>query len=375
MSECPRPTILAAAFSARQIAESAALAGIDTLAVDFFGDLDLRDHAKKCEVLRGHYPDGFSGEELIAALERLCEGETPLGFVYGAGFEDRPELLDEIAARWPILGTDPATARQLKDPEAFAALCREAGIAHPEIRRTAPADPENWVSKKVGGCGGSHVLRGSAAPTDDRYYQRFVTGVRISMAFVAAGGRFAPLGFSRQWTDPSRDEPFRYGGAVGPISAPVGAGAAMREAVAEVVQRLPLLGLGSADFVLGDGAAVLLEINARAGATIDVFDDPARPILGLHLAAVRGELSVREVALKQVFRASGLAWATSPLALPAGFVWPDWTRDRSGPPARFAAGEPICTVVAEAESAEAAESLFRARTRKINDIIMGRMAA
>ncbi|NDW05246.1 ATP-grasp domain-containing protein [Jiella pacifica] len=374
MSTAPRPTILTAAFSARQIAASAQLAGIDALAVDFFGDLDLRDHARKSEVLRGHYPDGFSSEALIAALERLAEGEEPLGFVYGAGFEDRPELLEAIAERWPILGTDPATARRLKDPEAIAAICNDAGIAHPEIRRTRPGDPAKWLSKKIGGSGGSHVVRGDAPPSPDRYYQRFVVGERISMAFVAAGSRYACLGYSRQWADPSQDEPYRYGGAVGPVPVAADADAAMRRDVAGILDRLPLTGLCSADFVVGDDAPVLLEVNARPGATLDVFEDPAQPLIALHLAAVRGELPSRGAGTTGDVRASGLAWADRPLGVPAGFQWPDWTRDRSHPPTRFAAGEPICTIVAAGETAETAERLFHARTRRIGDVL-GSIAA
>ncbi|MBO0663385.1 ATP-grasp domain-containing protein [Jiella sp. MQZ9-1] len=369
-----RPTILAAAFSARQIAASAKLAGIDTLAVDFFGDLDLEDHAKASTVLRGHYPDGFSGEALIESLERLAEGETPLGFVYGAGFEDRPELLAAIGTRWPILGTDPETARRLKDPEIVAEICRAAGAAHPAIQRAAPNDPGNWLSKQVGGCGGSHVRLGDTPPSDDRYYQRFVRGERISMAFVAAGTRSAVIGYSRQWADASPDEPFRYGGAVGPIPVDPQNDATMREAVTAVLHRLPLKGLCSADFVIGDDGIVLLELNARCGATLDVFEDPARPLVALHLAALRGSLPETLARPSGPIRATGLAWARQPLDLPAGFAWPTWTRDRTAPPGAFAAGQPICTIVAEASSAEAAERLFHDRTQQINDML-GSIAA
>ena len=374
MSVGARPAILTAAFSARQIAASAKLAGIDALAVDFFGDLDLRDHARKSEVLRGHYPDGFSSEALIAALEPLAEGEEPLGFVYGAGFEDRPELLEAIAERWRIIGTDPATARRLKDPEEIAAICRDAGIAHPDIRRSQPDDPADWLSKKVGGSGGSHVVRGDAPPSPDRYYQRFVAGERRSMAFVAAGSRYACLGYSRQWADPSQGGPFRYGGAVGPVPVSADAERAMRRAVAGILERLPLVGLCSADFVLGDAGPVLLEVNARPGATLDVFEDPARPLIALHLAAAHGDLPAPVVGPAGEIRATGLAWADRPLVVPAGFQWPDWTRDRSQSPTRFAAGEPICTVVAVGETVEAAERLFHARTRRIGDVL-GSIAA
>ncbi|MEX6506627.1 ATP-grasp domain-containing protein [Jiella sp. M17.18] len=374
MTTPDRPAILAAAFSARQIAASARRAGIDCLALDFFGDMDLAEAARRSEVLHGHYPDGFDAGALIAALERLAEGAEPLGFVYGAGFEDRPELLEAIGERWPILGTDAATQRRLKDPSTFAGLCAAAGVAHPPIRREVPPDPENWLSKKIGGAGGSHVLFGTAAPEPDRYYQRFVAGPRVSAAFVAAGGRHVTLGFTRQWTDPSAAEPFRYGGAVGPLAAgDVPMAEAMEAALAAMLREIPLAGIGSADFVLAENGPVLLEINARAGATLDVFDSDRQPILALHLDACRGVLPDRVFYPGEV-RASGLAWADTDLTLPAGFVWPDWTRDRTAPPAAFVAGQPLCTVVAEARDAATAEASFRKRVAEIKTTL-GRKAA
>lgn len=361
-----RPAVLVAAFSARQIAESARLAGIDALALDFFGDSDLAAAARRSEVLHGHYPDGFDADALIAALERLADGMDPIGFVYGAGFEDRPELLEAIGERWSILGTNPATQRRLKDPESFAALCAKAGIAHPAIRRDPPDDPQSWLSKKIGGAGGSHVVAADHPPAPDRYYQRFVAGERVSLAFLAAGERCAVLGFTRQWAAPSAAEPYRYGGAVGPLPDPVPHGPAMQAAIAAFLAQLPLTGIASADFVLAAGGPMLLEINARAGATLDVFESAEQPLLALHLAACRGELPER-VSGPGLIRAAGLAWAETDIALPSGFVWPDFTRDRTTPPARFVAGQPLCTLVAEADTEETATALFTRRAADLQE--------
>jgi len=374
MSDGQRPTILTAAFSARQIATSARLAGIDALAVDFFSDLDLAEHAKRCEVLHGEYPDGFSSDDLLAALERLSAGETPIGFVYGAGFEDRPELLEEIGRSWPILGTSPEISRQLKDPKAFAEICLAAGVAHPDIRFQPPEDPENWLSKKIGGSGGSHVRFGDAPAAPDRYYQRFEAGERISLAFVANGGEHVPLGYTGQWTDPSEDEPFRYAGAVGPLPAPPAWDEEMRSAIAAILSRLPLLGLCSADFVLTERGHVLLEINARAGATLDIFEDERAPLVRMHLDACEGRLPGGSPPKRETIRAAGLAWAAHDITVPAGFDWPDWTRDRSRPPARFRTGDPLCTIVAEADDVVAAVGLFTERAHQINEVF-GRIAA
>ena len=369
-----RPSILCAAFSARQIAESARRSGIDALAVDFFGDLDLKQSARAAEVLHGDYPDGFDGEELLAILGRLADGHAPIGFVPGAGFEDRTELLERIGARWPILGTDAATTRLLKDPEAFAALCAKAGVAHPETRRSVVGDPAGWVSKKIGGAGGSHVRPADGtAPDADRYVQRRVTGEKWSAAFLAADGRIAMLGFTRQWAAPSADEPFRYGGAVGPLDPPGDSGPAMVAALERLAREVPLAGIASGDFVLTPDGPVLLEINARFGATVDIYDRDDAPLLALHLDACRGRLP-KSVPPADTVRASGLAWTDGAVTLPADFDWPEWSCDRTQPPAAFGPGQPLCTVVAEAADAAAAEALFHARVDALHERT-GRMAA
>ena len=369
-----RPSILCAAFSARQIAESARRAGIDALAVDFFGDLDLKQSARAAEVLHGDYPDGFDGDELVAMLNRMAQDHAPMGFVHGAGFEDRPELLERIGRRWPILGTDATTTRLLKDPEAFAALCAKAGIAHPEIRRSVVGDPVGWVSKKIGGAGGSHVRPASdTAPDADHYVQRRVTGEKWSAAFLAADGRIAMLGFTRQWAAPSADEPFRYGGAVGPLTPPGDTAPAMIAALERLAREVPLAGIASGDFVLTPDGPVLLEINARFGATVDIYDRDDAPLLALHLDACRGHLPTN-VPPAGTVRASGLAWTDVAVTLPADFEWPEWTCDRTEPPAVFGPGQPLCTVVAEAADAKTAEALFHARVDTLHERT-GRMAA
>ena len=375
------PTFLCAAFSARQIAMSARRAGYGALAVDFFGDLDLNEAALAGETLASDDFGGFDGASLVAALHRLAEGHEPIGFVHGAGFEDRLELLEEIGRHWPLLGTAPATLSILKDPDAFAALCRTAGVTHPEIARQAPeGETHPWLSKRVGGCGGSHVRPAEAtAPSADRYVQKFVAGERWSAAFVAADAEAAILGFTKQWTDPSKAEPYRYGGAVGPLTPPEPAGSVMRDAIARIAAvvgargHAPLTGLCSADFVVSADGPVLLEINARFGATIDVFDTDDEPLLGLHLSACQGDL-LTEYSGPQRVRASGLAWADAPLTVDAGYIWPAFTRDRTAAPTIFRPGQPIATIVAEADTEKAAVAAFHGHIADLKKTF-GRKAA
>ena len=53
-----------------------------------------------------------------------------------------------------------------------------------------------------------------------------------------------------------------------------------------VAQCFDLKGLGSADFLVNGEDFHLLEINPRPGATLDIFDSEAEPLLRIHLEAV-----------------------------------------------------------------------------------------
>ena len=84
---------------------------------------------------------------------------------------------------------------------------------------------------------------------------------------------------------------WRYGGAVQPGNITDGSGAADGVSRQTRGRAFKIKGLASADFMVSEGHALLLEINPRPGATLDIFDAGATPLLRLHLdAAIEGRL-------------------------------------------------------------------------------------
>ena len=121
-------SLLIASISGRALAEAARRAGFTPLVADFFADADTQDAAHACRKLTG-MARGFRWRSLYPALSALAElAPSPvLGVVYGAGFEDRPELLRLISRRWPLLGTGAAAVARLKSPEDFFATLDRLG--------------------------------------------------------------------------------------------------------------------------------------------------------------------------------------------------------------------------------------------------------
>jgi uncharacterized protein len=367
-SQAEAPSLLIAAISARSLVQAARRAGFVPLAADFFADTDTQAAAHACVKLPGGLARGMRAQPLLHALDALARrAPSPIvGCVYAAGFEDRPELLELIAARWPLLGNDADTVKRIKAPETFFAVLDRRGIRHPETVSKRPRNGAGWLAKKTGGAGGSHIVPSRlAAASPAVYFQRSVAGRAVSALFVASGGGARVLGFSEQWTSPSPRSRFRYGGAVRPASLPQDVARQMTSAVTGVARAFKLRGLASADFLVNDRDALLLEINPRPGATLDIFDCGATPLLRLHVDAVNeARLPPRGLKLAGAM-ASAIVYAVTGGAAPRGFVWPEWSADRPKSSERIDKNRPICTVSARASTKSRAKRLIEERTCEI----------
>ena len=121
-----------------------------------------------------------------------------------------------------------------------------------------------------------------------------------------------------------------------------------------------LRGLGSADFMVRGDEALLLEINPRPGATLDIFDSDSDPLLGLHLDAVmEGRLPTGGLALEGG-AASAIVFAPKRLTVPK-MPWPAWAADRPKAGERIDKNRPICTVLARAKTPIRAKRLVEER--------------
>src|SRR5262249_25869794 len=168
-----RAPVLIAAISGRALAASARRGGYVPLVADFFGDEDTRALAERHVRLDTDIARGMVADELFDALETLASAQRPAGTVCGTGFEDRPELLARVGERWGLLGNSAETVARVKDPLAFAALCHECGIPHPQTSLHRPADPRGWLAKRRGGAGGTHVMPAPGTTNGNAdYFQR-----------------------------------------------------------------------------------------------------------------------------------------------------------------------------------------------------------
>jgi len=348
-------------------------AGYVPLVADFFADADTQELSHTCRKMPGDLARGFewrSLEPVLAALAKAAPSPV-LGVVYGAGFEDRTPLLSRIAERWPLLGNDADTVETIKAPERFFALLDDLAIPHPVTVTARPRTTTGWVAKRRGGAGGSHVVPAARLQTRaaNVYYQRLLEGRAVSALFVANGRSARVLGFSEQWTAPAPGKPWRYGGAVRPASLSDGAAEEMSRIVIAAARASRLRGLASADFMLDQNHPYLIEINPRPGATLDIFASAARPLLRLHVDAVRDGKLPRKTSVFEGAAAMGYVHAPKTLIVPRNMIWPVWAADLPAPGERIDKQRPICTVLARAGTRRRAKRLIEERKASILAIL------
>ncbi|MCC7250341.1 ATP-grasp domain-containing protein [Hyphomicrobium sp.] len=354
--------VLIAAFSARALAASARRAGYRPLVVDCFGDTDTVALAEASRCLPARVQVGFTTRPLLAALESL-EAEAPskpIGLVLGAGFECNPRLVAKLGERFPLIGNDAETIRRAKDPQQFFSMLDDLGVPHPETRLDAPDDPEGWLMKRVGGSGGLHIHRCPAKPRPDkrRYFQRRGDGEAISLMGLVSE-KSAAFAASRQWTSPLARRPFRYGGAAGSLPLDEDLEARLIEMSLAVAEALSLSGIVSFDYLVHDGTPVLLEVNPRPGATLDVFDDAQGTLFKAHVEASQGGDPAALLAAEwhpPVARAAAFLYADRGPLTAGNVAWPEWAADRPQPGSAIGAGQPLATVIVEGERLEDVEA-------------------
>jgi len=368
--------LLIAAPSGRALASAAREGGFEPRVVDFFDDLDTRALCSATRRLAGDLNQGFEKTELLTALDELARiGKPPLGFIYGGGFEDRLDLLEAIAERFPLLGNAPDAVGAVKDPQKLADLCARLNIPHPVISFTAPDNRSDWLVKHGGGSGGVHVVPADeTAPASGDYYQRKVPGRPVSALLLADGVSAALLGFSQQWSAPAPGQPFRYAGCARPAALSQELAQRMTKAAIDIIAATRLKGLNSIDFLVDrenlDGESFhLIEINPRPGATLDIFHAADASLLKAHVGACTGKLPQTALHFEGAEAASFL-FADAPIEAMPALDWPHWTADRQNPGSRLAMHDPICTVLAQSSDLASALALLDERIASLKTLLI-----
>ena len=332
--------VLVVAVSARMLAQLASADGHEVTALDRFGDVDLR--AVAC---------GSATADSNDALANLAARVDVDAVVYGAGFENRPDLVARMAEGRELLGTPAEGLAPVRDPRAVAAAARGAGARAPETRSVTEVPSAGvrgvWLRKPLRSGGGRGVRTwagGRVAETE--ILQRRIAGLSCSAVAIGDGRRAAMLGLTEQL---HRRPGFGWMGNVSPPRLPDGEVAELdgqlRAVCDEVAARFGVRGAFGVDAVWDGHHAWVLEVNPRPPASLELFgagrfEAHVRGARGIGLPFAGTPPATRYAKVKLVLFADRDLRAPDPDWWPAGLV-----RDipRGGEIIRR--GSPVCTLV------------------------------
>lgn len=359
-----RPPVLLVGSSVRYLAESGDRIGIPVVGVDGFGDVDMRTACRMSR--RAAAPDGHSLAEAVAGLGL----ESSMAWSYGAGFEAVPAALAMVAGgRLNLLGNAPSVLALLADPRRWFATLEELTIDFPPVCYTASAQPAGWLLKRAGSCGGRDVTRyeGGALDTDRSYLQREIDGQLLSLVFAADGKRVFPIGYNELFAHDSAQGDFLFSAAVGGIDPDFSTRARMLRVADLLTERLGLRGVNGLDFVLHDGNPLLLDLNARPPATLELYEFALRGGgLHCHMEACQGRLP-RGLG-GQVAHGIEIVYAERAMRI-AELEWPRWVSDRPAFGELIEARAPLCTVHANGATRAAIKELLAQRRTAVNALV------
>jgi uncharacterized protein len=373
--------ILVVSVSARMLAESALRDGHAVFAADRFGDVDLQRMCPGLSIMRDLGGRGGMAD-LVAAVEDVPADAV----VYGAGLENRPDLVARLAAGRTLLGCDPATLRRVRDPVVLGVALRAAGHAFPEtlVGPDAPgrADPaaRRWLRKPVRGGGGRGIRawRGGRL-TGEVLLQERIAGLPCSFAAVADGRSAVVLGVSEQLIGRRAlgARGFTWAGNLVPARLPLIERRALAQAAtaicADLARDFGMRGLFGVDVVWDGERAWVVEVNPRPSASLEtVAAAHGTNVFAAHLEGCAGRLPAAPPpgALADPPRAAGKAvvYARRNGAAPDTDGWADdGVRDvpHAGEP--IGRGHPICTLTATGATPQAVLADLDARAAALHD--------
>jgi uncharacterized protein len=372
-----KSTVIIAATSSRGYAQAAAEAGFDVIALDAFIDADTRRVAKQTYQLKMQCVDQghdryFSVDE--ADFKRFflqIKLDGVAGFLYGSLFDASPTLLAWVAARVPLIGNQPEVLKQAKDFNFFK-LLDDLEIPHPEVSLESPEMPAEWLSKRFGGTGGMHIQAAAnhlSSAKVEHYFQHKMGGKPISMLFVADGNTARLIGFNEQFIAPTSEQPYRFAGAVGGIKLAPNMHAAFGHAAQQLTSALHLRGINSLDAILDGESLWILELNPRLSATFHLYPN----LLPAHIQGCAGDLTNFSMQQNRS-KAQLIVYADDALEIAADFVWPSWVADipavdAANSSVKIEQNAPICTVLAETETAKTAHALVLQRATTLREML------
>jgi predicted ATP-grasp superfamily ATP-dependent carboligase len=345
------------------IAQLAIADGYEVVALDRFGDVDLRAIAPGATA---------PSNDSLVALARDVDADA---VVYGGGLENRPDLVARLGHGREILGTPPELLPAVRDPWALAAAARAAGARAPETRSIGdlPYGGE-WLRKPRLGGGGRAVRQwagGRLRPSE--ILQARVEGLSCSAVAIGDGRSAAVLGITEQLHRPSSCQ---WTGNATPPRLPDDERAELEGRLSsvctEVARRFGVRGAFGVDAVWDGRHAWVLEVNPRPPASLELFGPGT---FEAHVRGVRGRglPTAGSPPAASCARVKLVLFADRDIRAPEPGWWPaNLVRDVPHAGETITRGAPVCTLISATHGVEEIAALGAQLLAALDEAVLAR---
>ena len=352
--------ILVVGVSVRAMVESAVSSRYRVVALDAFGDQDLRAMAESYSLPRD-FGIPYSASALYEASRKLAFDAV----VYTSGLENHPKILDRFAGNCSVIGNSPEAVRSVRNwPDLFSRL-RRAGFSVPET--IFPGDGHDfdfsrrWLIKPLlsGGGHGISLLEEKAFPGERQMLQQYIPGKPCSASFVANDDESVVIGIAEQLIGMPQFGVcrFRYCGNILPLPEMLCPDTSrtileqVRRTARFLAREYHLTGVNGFDFILDGDQVWLTEVNPRYSASMELIERAyGLSVFHLHVQAAVDkripEFELESALNGAKFFGKSILFCERDCAAPELQDWRSRDlRDIPVPGGKIRRGNPICTIL------------------------------
>lgn len=374
------PRVLAAGVSVRSLARSAIADGYAVLTADGYGDRDLIEASPEPvrHLTLSPFEPGVIADHLTMPYDAVA---------YTSNFENHPEALEILARGRVILGNTPAVLRDVRRAERVQAVLATAGLPAAAVYAGAgdagmhaPGRELLAKPRRSGGGTGVRHWHPDDLLLEGELLQEWVDGVPASLVFLADGRNAVALGLTRQLIGEATFGASGHrwcGNLLGSIDTPVvphqpDVLASATAAAQALTRAFGLRGINGIDFIARDRDAVVIEVNPRWTAAVELVERSlGASLFGAHVSGIEGVLAPLSPAPAGVV-GKAVVFAPGDCIAPDTDPWlaDEMIRDVPQSGTALPRSAPICTVFASAPTADACHASLVTRARALVEMCL-----
>ncbi len=332
------------------LAQAAKNAGLKSLVIDIFADLDTQIYALDFRQI-----PALSPEHLAPAVDYFIQHYAVTQCIYGSGFEQHPDSLCYLQTRLTLLGNSPETFIRLQNKTEFFAILNRLNIPYPETSFVQPNETQDWLIKPSQGQGGVGIQRlrnANQGLYSKVYWQKYQTGSAHSVLFLANGQQCQVIGFNTQWTTRLNEtDEFIFAGIINYSELSETSQVRIMGWLTKLVPVFNLTGLNSLDFIQHNAQSYVLEINPRPPASMQLYQ-PNLLLKHIHTKTIDMAEQTKLLPLS-IYTGYQIIYAPQDVCIPENHVWENNCLDIPAAGQICRTGQPICSIIAHKKQARA----------------------